>query len=136
MRRPLAALTTLTAAAALALAAPAAAHADDHSHSHGRSDLVLSWTSLYTGERHAVTLECDWWPSGSHPTPWDACHDLRRAGGDPDRIRPDWGPCTLEYAPVRASIRGTWEGDRVHWSEFFSNRCVMERETSDVMAFD
>lgn len=135
MRRMLASLTTLAAATLLALTPSTAAHATTHEHQE-QSELTLSWTSLRSGERHVVDLDCDWRPSGSHPTPWHACRELDRADGDPDRIRPDHGPCTLEYDPVHAVITGTWEGRQVQWSKVFSNQCLMERATSNVMRFD
>ena len=117
-----------TAAAVLLLAAdPAGAAAPK------RSDLTVSYLAD-AGYAAAVKLRCN--PAGgAHPKKVKACRALARVGGDPARLRPAARLCTMEYAPVTAQVKGTWQGRRVDWSHRFGNACDMHRTTGVLTAF-
>ncbi|GGQ52118.1 SSI family serine proteinase inhibitor [Couchioplanes azureus] len=119
-------LAGLTAAspASAADAAPAAAK---------KSELTLSYMAD-AGFAAAVVLRCN--PTGgAHPKKGRACAALARAGGDPARIRPVPGVCTMEYAPITAEITGRWKGAKVDWTRQFGNPCEMHLATGVVLAF-
>ena len=118
-------IAAATLAATLLSAAPASAAT--------RSDLTLSYQAD-AGYAAAVKLRCDP-PRGVHPRKAQACRSLARAGGDPRRLRAAPLMCTMEYAPITAQVRGTWQGRKVNWSHTFGNRCVMHRTTGPLTAF-
>lgn len=77
-----------------------------------------------SGRPRIVSLRCG--PTGgSHPHAEQACGILSAAGGDPRRITPADGFCTMEFAPVRATLGGWWEGRPVVYQQTFSNSCAM-----------
>jgi hypothetical protein len=117
-----------TAAAVLLLTAnPAAAAAP------GRTELTVSYLAD-AGYAAAVKLRCD--PAGgAHPKKAQACRSLARVGGNPARLRPAARMCTMEYAPVTAQVKGTWQGRKVNWSHKFGNTCDMHRTTGVLTAF-
>ncbi len=97
------------------------------------TDLVLSYTAE-AGYAAAVSLTCD--PAGGgHPKAVRACATLKKAAGDPTRLRPAKTLCTMEYAPVTAEITGTVKGEPVRWSQTFGNRCELARRTGVLFAF-
>ena len=114
------------AAAVLLLAAPASAATT-------RTELTVSYLAD-AGYAAAVKLRCD--PAGgAHPRKVEACRSLARVGGDPSRLTPAPLMCTMEYAPVTAQVKGTWQGRTVDWSHKFGNRCDMHRTTGVLTAF-
>lgn len=117
-----------TAAAVLLLAADPAAAARAK-----KTDLTVSYLAD-AGYAAAVRLRCD--PAGgAHPKKAQACRSLARIGGDPARLRPAAMMCTMEYAPITAQVKGTWQGRRVDWSHKFGNRCDMNRTAGVLTAF-
>jgi hypothetical protein len=82
----------------------------------------------------AVLLRCSP-PGGGHPQPAEACAALKSAGGNPARLKPAGVACTLQYAPVTASITGVWKGKKVRWSRTFGNTCELTRATGVVFRF-
>ncbi|QBI54663.1 SSI family serine proteinase inhibitor [Streptomonospora litoralis] len=83
-----------------------------------------------------TTLTCS--PvGGSHPDAEAACAALERSGGDFTALgqRDQQTMCTLEYAPVRLSATGTWQGAPVDYDETFSNPCVARAQTEGVFDF-
>ena len=121
--------TIVTAAAAVLLLAgdPAAAATPK------KTELTVSYLAA-AGHAAAVKLRCD--PAGgAHPQKAKACRSLRRVGGNPARLTPGPLMCTMEYAPVTAQIRGTWQGRKVNWSHRFGNSCDMHRTTGVITAF-
>jgi hypothetical protein len=82
----------------------------------------------------AVLLRCSP-PGGGHPSPAKACAALKAAGGDPAKLRSAAVMCTLQYAPVTASITGTWKGKKVRWTRTFGNTCELARATGVIFQF-
>ncbi|MFF5211879.1 SSI family serine proteinase inhibitor [Streptosporangium sp. NPDC000396] len=79
-----------------------------------------------------ATLACD--PDGgTHVNSTTACDQLRRAGGRIGRIPEDPGMCTREYAPVRLSATGTWNGRKIRYERTYPNRCTAVRATGGVL---
>ncbi|MFP3965116.1 SSI family serine proteinase inhibitor [Actinomadura fulvescens] len=84
------------------------------------------------GATRATTLLCS--PDGGgHPSAGAACAQLRKAGDRISSIPRKPGPCTLEYAPVRASAHGSWAGAPRHFSRSYPNHCVALRETGGIV---
>jgi len=99
----------------------------------GTTSLTVSYLAD-AGYAAAVKLRCD--PAGgAHPQKVKACRSLARVGGDPARLTPAAMMCTMEYAPITAQVKGTWQGRRVNWSHKFGNRCDMNRTTGVLTAF-
>ena len=120
-------VTAATAALILLVAGPAAAARDT------RTELTLSYMAD-AGYAAAVILRCH--PAGgAHPKKGKACQALEKVDGNPADFKPAPLMCTLEYAPITASITGTWQDREVDWSQTFGNRCEMDRTTGVVMAF-
>ncbi|AGZ40267.1 SSI family serine proteinase inhibitor [Actinoplanes friuliensis] len=98
-----------------------------------KTELTLSYLAD-AGFATAVVLRCD--PAGgAHPKKVKACQTLTRINGNPARLKPAEMMCTMEYAPITAEIKGTWQGRKVDWSRTFGNRCDMIRTTGVLMAF-
>ncbi|MFE5813298.1 subtilase-type protease inhibitor [Streptomyces sp. NPDC056479] len=92
-----------------------------------------------TPER-AVTLNCAYTTSGTHPDSRQACAELDRVNGDLDRLATlrgnDTGrPCTREYRPVVVTIVGVWRGTRVNYEHTFANSCIKETQGASAFAF-
>jgi hypothetical protein len=86
------------------------------------------------GYAAAVKLRCN--PAGgAHPKKGKACQALARVGGDPARLAPAARMCTMEYAPITAQVKGSWQGRKVNWSHKFGNTCDMHRTTGVLTAF-
>jgi hypothetical protein len=96
---------------------------------------TLQLTTHDTANRiGSVVLTCD--PTGgTHPHGDKACAVLSGVGGDPSRITARHQACTLIYAPVDATVVGTWRGKPVSYRATFPNRCVANRDSDDVLAF-
>ena len=98
-----------------------------------RTSLTVSYTAE-AGFAAAVLLRCD--PvGGGHPKKAQACRSLARVSGDPGRLAPAPMMCTMEFAPITAQVKGTWQGRKVNWSKKFGNRCDMHRTTGVLTAF-
>jgi hypothetical protein len=117
----------LTVAAVLTPAAPAAAAPAP------KTKLTLGIVAE-AGWATAVLLHCSP-PGGGHPSPAKACAALKAAGGNPAKLRSAPVMCTLQYAPVTASITGTWKGTKVRWTRTFGNVCELTRATGVVFRF-
>jgi hypothetical protein len=98
-----------------------------------KTELTVSYRAD-AGYAAAVKLGCHP-PRGGHPKKAQACRSLARAGGDPRRLAPAGGMCTMEYAPITAQVKGTWQGRRINWSHRYGNSCVMHRTTGVLTAF-
>jgi hypothetical protein len=88
----------------------------------------------------AVTLNCAYTTSGTHPDPRQACADLDRVNGDLDRLATLRGseagrPCTKEYRPVVVTIQGVWRGTRVNYEHTFANSCIKETHGAMALSF-
>nr|WP_202122690.1 subtilase-type protease inhibitor [Streptomyces sp. BA2] len=86
--------------------------------------------------QRAVTLTCAPKASGTHPSPSNACAELRATAGEFDRLIGE-SPgmiCTKEWKPVVVSVDGVWEGRRVTWSKTFGNSCEMRGSLSESAA--
>ena len=98
-----------------------------------RTSLTVSYAAE-AGFAAAVVLRCD--PAGgAHPKKVQACRSLARVGGNPGRLAPAARMCTMEYAPITAQVKGTWQGRKVNWSKKFGNQCDMHRTTGVLTAF-
>ncbi|MFE9023807.1 subtilase-type protease inhibitor [Streptomyces sp. NPDC007808] len=90
-----------------------------------------------TPER-AVTVNCAYTTSGTHPAPRKACADLDRVNGDFDRLatlRGNEQPCTREYRPIVVTVQGVWRGTRVNYEHTFANSCIKETQGASAFAF-
>ncbi|ROP28903.1 SSI family serine proteinase inhibitor [Couchioplanes caeruleus] len=115
----------LAATAAPAVAAPAAAS----------STLALMVHDQTGAEPRMALLTCQ--PAGgAHPQAAGACTAVATVNGHLGvlDLNPN-GACTREYQPVTASALGYWEGRPVRYSETFSNRCEMLRQTGPIFDF-
>ncbi|GGQ49924.1 SSI family serine proteinase inhibitor [Couchioplanes azureus] len=120
----------LAATAAPAAAAPTAATARTAS-----STLALMVYDQTGAAPRMSLLTCD--PvGGAHPQAAGACAAAASVNGHLGvlDLNPH-GACTREYQPVTASALGSWEGRPVRYSETFSNRCEMLRQTGPLFDF-
>lgn len=123
------AVTAAAALAALATGAHPAIAATD-----GPTSLTLSVASADGAAPRGVTLDCD--PAGgAHPHAQDACDALDQADGGFERLAPTRQLCPMIYAPVTATATGVWRGVPVHWSQQFSNACILDQRTGAVFRF-
>ncbi|MDO0909396.1 subtilase-type protease inhibitor [Streptomyces sp. DT2A-34] len=93
-----------------------------------------------TAPERAVTVNCAYTTSGTHPDPRQACTDLDRVNGDLERLatlRADGTGrhCTKEYRPVVVTVQGVWRGTRVNYEHTFANPCIKETQGASVFAF-
>ncbi|TXS35594.1 plasminostreptin [Streptomyces sp. uw30] len=96
--------------------------------------------AVTTTPERAVTLNCAYTTSGTHPDPRQACAELDRVNGDLGRLATLRGndagrPCTKEYRPVVVTIQGVWRGMRVNYEHTFANSCIKETQGASVFAF-
>jgi hypothetical protein len=125
----------LAVAAVAGLALPSPAHAASTGpagQSRAKTDLTLSYMAD-AGYAAAVRLTCS--AGDVHPQAKKACGTLKKVGGDPGRITPAKTMCTMVFAPITASVTGTWQGRSVKWSKQFGNQCVMRRATGVLFSF-
>jgi Subtilisin inhibitor-like len=123
----------VAAATSLALSSPALAAATGPRESaRPKTDLTLSYMAD-AGYAAAVRLTCT--ADDVHPEAKKACATLRKAGGDPGRIVPADTMCTMEHAPITASVSGAWRGRTVNWSREFGNPCAMRQATGVLFGF-
>ena len=98
-----------------------------------KTDLTVSYIAD-AGFASAVVLSCD--PVGGvHPARAQACAALKKADGNPAKLKPAATMCTMEYAPLIAQVKGTWKGAKVNWSKKFGNRCELTRTTGVLFSF-
>jgi hypothetical protein len=141
MRRTLIALATTTSAALAGLlvaAAPAAAATATTATERATNARTMAAAS---GARFAITvrpargrvkvawLTCD--PvGGTHRRAAEACEALTAAAGDPAAITAEEDTmCTMEHAPVRATMAGLWQGQPIRYQKTYDNACVMRVAT-------
>ena len=80
----------------------------------------------------SVTLGCD--PvGGTHPDPRRACADLAESAGAVEV--PSDRACTLLYAPVVATVAGTWHGRPLRWQRRYGNDCELHVRTRSLFRF-
>jgi len=125
-------------ALALQAAPAAAAEIETVGHTAGvpGSVMRLSTGSPREKSNSSTTLQCS--PAGgSHPDAEAACAALERVGGDFTALgdHGEQAVCTLEYAPVRLSATGFWQGTPVDYEKTFSNPCVARSRTAGVFDF-
>lgn len=79
-----------------------------------------------------TVLECH--PAGgAHKFAQKACDDLERVQGDFRQMNVNLArACTMEYAPVTATLEGTWRGNQVNYTKTYPNSCVLQNETGVV----
>ncbi|WP_370270973.1 subtilase-type protease inhibitor [Streptomyces sp. V4I8] len=92
-----------------------------------------------TPER-AVTVNCAYTTSGTHPDSRQACADLDRVNGGLGRLATLRGnesgrPCTREYNPIVVTVQGVWRGTRVNYEHTFANPCFKETQGAAAFAF-
>ncbi|MFG1608199.1 SSI family serine proteinase inhibitor [Actinoplanes sp. NPDC049265] len=127
------AIVLATGSVAAGSPAHAAGGGPDQDARAGKTTLTLAYTAG-AGYTAAVVVTCD--PAGGvHPKVKKVCKTLRKVKGDPARLKPVNGICTLQYAPVTAEITGTWRGRKVDWSRTFGNTCEMARATGVLFTF-
>lgn len=84
----------------------------------------------------AVTLTCAPTPGGTHPSPAEACAELRAVGGEFSALRGDQErACVKIYNPVVATAEGVWEGQRVRYERTFGNTCDLANQAGPVFSF-
>ncbi|MEU9056316.1 subtilase-type protease inhibitor [Streptomyces sp. NPDC048384] len=93
-----------------------------------------------TAPERAVTVNCAYTTTGTHPDPRQACADLDRVNGDLDRLATLRGnetgrPCTKEYRPIVVTVEGVWRGTRVNYEHTFANSCIKETQGASAFAF-
>ncbi|MFE5889698.1 subtilase-type protease inhibitor [Streptomyces sp. NPDC002285] len=93
-----------------------------------------------TAPERAVTLNCAYTTSGTHPDPRQACGELDRVNGDLDRLATLGGnetgrACTREYRPIVVTVQGVWRGIRVDYEHTFANPCIKETQGASAFAF-
>jgi hypothetical protein len=92
----------------------------------GEDELVI-WFSSGTGEGSTWRLTCDP-PGGDHPDPVGACRALETNGAAALPPVPKWMRCTMIFGgPERATVTGTWRGQRVSASFDRTNGCEISR---------
>ncbi|MFJ2773947.1 SSI family serine proteinase inhibitor [Streptomyces sp. NPDC087300] len=84
------------------------------------------------GDSVGRLLNCGKDDVNSHPEADKACHQLRKAGGDVNKVPHRSALCTMIYKPVTASAYGMWNGRRTAYVKNFPNACVMAAETGSV----
>jgi hypothetical protein len=133
MRGTLLALVVLVSAlsgAGPAAAAPGVPAAPAEAAKAAGARLTITVRPASGGVRTA-RLTCD--PvGGDHPRAAEACTTLTPARGNPGRIAPQDGMCTMEYAPVKVSLRGRWHARPVRYEQTFGNACAMSLATGSV----
>ncbi|MBP2475026.1 hypothetical protein JOF53_003898 [Crossiella equi] len=118
------ALACSVLAAGLLAAAPAAADSS--------TNLTLSVQGS-SGPAQVATLTCE--PAGGkHPKAADACKALVAVDGDVRRMTNDEMACTMEFAPVAATLKGTWRGQPVAYAQDFGNPCALRSRTGPIFA--
>jgi hypothetical protein len=100
-----------------------------------RAQSVLTLTVRAADGRSSVTLRCA--PiGGTHPQSRAACAAVAQAKGDLTALPAQEGVmCTMIYAPVTATARGTWHGKPVRYQHTFGNACTMHAATGAVFDF-
>ncbi|MFG2794343.1 SSI family serine proteinase inhibitor [Streptomyces sp. NPDC048419] len=143
--RPVTRRTVAAAALAAALAGPLSLPA----HSAPTSLYAPSALVMTTGRGEnastaapdrAVTVNCAYTTTGTHPDPRQACADLDRVNGNLDRLatlrsneaKP---PCTMEYRPVVVTVQGVWRGTRVNYEHTFANSCIKDTQAALSLVF-
>ncbi|MEU3369993.1 subtilase-type protease inhibitor [Streptomyces sp. NPDC006711] len=87
--------------------------------------------------QRAVTLTCAPTPSGTHPTPAEACAELKRANGDFAALAAPGAPhlCTQLWNPVTVRADGVWNGRRVSHVHTYGNSCMKDAGSEAVFNF-
>ncbi|MQY13118.1 subtilase-type protease inhibitor [Streptomyces sp. RB5] len=134
-------LFTAGTAALIALSAPATATAaqapsESFRQPEAASHLILIAQETRSGDPLDVAyLECAP-PGGTHPTPREACGELRKAGGDFRKLDHKRGRCTREFNPVRLYAYGNWQRKDVKFvSKVYPNRCEANLATANVFKY-
>jgi len=100
----------------------------------GSSVLHLSTETGNIAEREQTVLTCH--PAGGpHKNAVRACAALEKANGDIREISAPMRACTLDYRPVKATMKGIWKGREVEFTQTYENPCVLETQTGAVFDF-
>ncbi|MFG2794241.1 SSI family serine proteinase inhibitor [Streptomyces sp. NPDC048419] len=88
----------------------------------------------------AVTVNCAYTTTGTHPDPRQACADLDRVNGNLDRLatlraNAADSRCTMEYRPVVVTVQGVWRGTRVNYEHTFANACIKDTQAALALTF-
>ncbi|MXM63803.1 serine protease [Streptomyces sp. HUCO-GS316] len=75
-------------------------------------------------------------PPSGHPRAAEACAQVAAVDGDLGGLQARTVFCPMIYEPVTVQARGKWNGQRVAYTETFSNACEMEARTGAVFALD
>ncbi|MEV0620722.1 SSI family serine proteinase inhibitor [Nonomuraea sp. NPDC050404] len=93
--------------------------------------LVITVTPQ-AGGAYAMLLTCD--PDGGlHPSPLQACDELREVDGHFPALNVDPGPCPDNWDPVVVEANGNWYGRPNSYYKRFSNSCEMTRALGPVV---
>ncbi len=96
----------------------------------------LTLTVHQGADTRTAVLHCD--PAGGdHPRATAACRELASIGGRLQELssrRPE-RLCTMDYRPVTAQARGTWQGRPIKQSVSANNRCLLQARTGPVFDF-
>jgi hypothetical protein len=92
----------------------------------GADELVIRFSSG-TGDASTWRLTCDP-PGGDHPDPVGACRVLEANGAAALPPVPKGMSCTMVFGgPERATVTGTWRGQRVSARFDRTNGCEISR---------
>ncbi|MEU0571324.1 SSI family serine proteinase inhibitor [Nonomuraea sp. NPDC005983] len=125
LARPAAVTAAVLAAATLGVAAPAQAGGLE-----GELRITVSDIQRGTSEYYVLTCGPD---GGSHPTPRDACANLRDLNGDLDAIREPGRPCVKLWSPRHVEIRGYFHDQSVYFDHEYPNAHCMAMAASPIV---
>ncbi|MBP2323413.1 hypothetical protein JOF56_003798 [Kibdelosporangium banguiense] len=98
-------------------------------------DLTISEGLVRVAAPRVRKLICDP-PSGDHPHPEMACHDVAAAEGDLARLPGEPGKvCSGLYKPVTVTALGEWRGVPVRFGQSYRNACKLMASTGLVFDF-
>jgi hypothetical protein len=93
----------------------------------GADALTITVSTDEGAAARTYELECDP-PGGDHPQPEQACAAVTRAGRAIFEPVPADRACTQLYGgPQEATVRGTWDGERVDARFTRTNGCEIDR---------
>ncbi|MGC5361831.1 SSI family serine proteinase inhibitor [Streptomyces sp. DT24] len=97
-------------------------------------DLLLTVSGSENTWVRGVVLKCPY-TEGHHPHGSAACAAVAVVHGDLDVLSDDPHACTMEYDPVTATAKGSFEGRPVEWTRTFPNACALDAATGPVFRF-
>ncbi|MGC5342246.1 SSI family serine proteinase inhibitor [Streptomyces sp. DT171] len=97
-------------------------------------DLLLTVSGSENTWVRGVVLKCPY-TDGHHPHGPAACAAVAEVHGDLGALPDDPHACTMEYDPVTATAKGSFEGRPVEWTRTFPNACALDAATGPVFRF-